>query len=185
MEFIRLEPCPDAGARRAAIAVTRSLARTWCSRVGRKRSAAASASGPGPLRSVHTTVASMGHLCASSVLASRLIRAVEFIRLEPCPDARARRAAIAVTNRTRIRGARAYAASAARLPPASGPGPLRSVHTTVASMGHLCGSSVVASRLIPAVEFIRLEPCPDAGARRAALAVTRAPAFSNAIHSGA
>ena len=146
----------------------------------------------------------MEHLCASTVVAARLIPAVEFIRLEPCPDAGARRAALAVTRslsalrsdtlagssrerdrsaapdhrRTsreheRERGARTYAAALARLPPASGPGPLRSVHTTVASMEHLCASTVVAARLIPAVEFIRLEPCPDAGARRAALAVTR------------
>ena len=218
VEFIRLGPCPDAGTRRAALAVTRSRsairrplraetrwphaggfvetherergARTYAAALARLPPA----SGPGPLRSVHTTVASMRHLCGSTVDPSRLIPAVEFIRLEPCPDPGARRAALAVTRSRsalerstlaplddprgpqthgRERGARAYAAALARLPPASGPGPLRSVHTTVASMGHLCGSSVVASRLIPAVEFIRLEPCPDAGARRAALAVTR------------
>jgi len=68
------------------------------------------------------------------------------------------------------------AASTARLPPASGAGPLRSVQTPDTSMGHRCGSRVGPSGLIRAVEFIRLEPSPDAGARRAVLAVARARA---------
>src|SRR6185312_1186226 len=46
---------------------------------------------------------------------------------------------------------------------------------------HLRGSSIRPSRLIPAVEFIRSGPCPDPGARRAALAVTRSRALTIAL----